>query len=53
MDSKLTRDFIAKFNKLNLNNQRYTIAMQQALAFAQSAQSASEVKKKGQTPTVD
>lgn len=48
MDNKLTRDFAVKFNELNSDNQRYIIAIQQALAYAQS--SALEAKKEGQTP---
>ena len=43
MDNKLTRDFAVKFNELNSDNQRYIIAIQQALAYAQS--SALEAKK--------
>ena len=45
MDNKLTRDFAVKFNELNSDNQRYIIAIQQALAYAQS--SALEAKKEG------
>lgn len=45
MDNKLTRDFAVKFNDLNSDNQRYIIAIQQALAYAQS--SALEAKKEG------
>lgn len=45
MDNKMTRDFVAKFNELNSDNQRYIIAIQQALAYAQS--SALEAKKEG------
>lgn len=37
MENKTTRDFIVKFNELNPDNQRYLIAVQQALAFAQSS----------------
>ena len=39
MDNKLTRDFAVKFNELNSDNQRYIIAIQQALAYAQSSAS--------------
>lgn len=48
MDNKMTRDFAVKFNELNSDNQRYIIAIQQALAYAQV--SALEAKKEGQTP---
>ena len=37
MDNKLTRDFAVKFNELNSDNQSYIIAIQQALAYAQSS----------------
>lgn len=47
MDNKMTRDFAVKFNELNSDNQRYIIAVQQALAYAQS--SALEAKKRKQT----
>lgn len=43
MENKTRSDFIAKFNKLDPDNQRYLIAVQQALAFAQS--SSSDAKK--------
>lgn len=45
MDNKITRDFAVKFNEHNSDNQRYIIAIQQALAYAQS--SALEAKKEG------
>lgn len=41
------RDFVAKFKQLNATNQRYIIAMQQALAYAQKAE------KRGQTQTIN
>lgn len=37
MENKTVEDFIIKFNELNPDNQRYLIAVQQALAFAQSS----------------
>lgn len=36
MNDKISCDFNAKFNKLNESNQKYIIAIQQALLFAQS-----------------
>lgn len=35
-----TKEFDIKFNELNLDNQRYIIAIQQALIFAQSTEKA-------------
>lgn len=39
MQNETTRDFIVKFNKLNPDNKRYVIAVQQALVFAQLSSS--------------
>ena len=49
MENKAKRDFIIKFDKLNPDNQRYLIAVQQALAFAQisSLESEKTTKEKG------
>lgn len=44
MDDKATRDFNNKFNKLNKENKRYVIAIQQALLFAQSSAVETEVQ---------
>ena len=46
MEKKAAKDFMSKFNELNTDNQRYLIAIQQALAFAQS--SSLETKKTAQ-----
>ena len=45
MENKTARDFIVKFNELNPDNQRYIIAIQQALTFAQSSLGAGKNKE--------
>ncbi|MDL2294239.1 hypothetical protein LJC60_06365 [Ruminococcaceae bacterium OttesenSCG-928-D13] len=45
MDNKVSREFAIKFNKLSSDKQRYILAIQQALAFAQT--SATEAEKRG------
>ena len=45
MENKELKDFIEKFNKLTPNNQKYIIAIQQALTFAQSTVSESVEKE--------
>ena len=37
MENKSLIDFMVKFNQLNETNQKYIIAIQQALAFAQES----------------
>ena len=37
MENKSLIDFMVKFNELNETNQKYIIAIQQALAFAQES----------------
>lgn len=46
MENKLTRDFSVKFNALSSDNKRYIIAIQQALAYAQSSESETEKAEK-------
>lgn len=38
MENKSLIDFMVKFNQLNETNQKYIIAIQQALAFAQESE---------------
>ena len=45
MENKSLIDFMVKFNQLNETNQKYIIAIQQALAFAQGASTESTYKE--------
>lgn len=45
MENKSLIDFMVKFNQLNETNQKYIIAIQQALAFAQESSKDGECKK--------
>lgn len=49
MENKATKDFIVKFNELSMENQRYVIAVQQALEFAQSFSTETGVKEESCT----
>lgn len=42
MDNKAARDFAVKFNELSLDNQRYIIAIQEALAYTQLLENRAE-----------
>ncbi|MEG0741513.1 MAG: hypothetical protein RR301_02315 [Clostridia bacterium] len=49
MDNKALREFTVKFAALNANNQKYIVAIQQALMYAQTSSGKVEkTKKKGQ-----
>lgn len=43
-EDKATRDFLIKFSKLNDINQKYIIAIQQALLFAQMVEKGAKEK---------
>lgn len=45
-DTKTVRDFSAKFVQLTEQNQKYVMAVQQALLYAQDAEKAEETKKR-------
>lgn len=44
-ESTAIQDFSAKFGQLNEQNQKYIVAIQQALLYAQEAESSEETKK--------
>ena len=46
MEDKETRDFIVKFNELTPGNQKYIVAIQQALAFAQWSSESEKMESK-------
>ena len=45
MENKSLIDFMVKFNQLNETNQKYIIAIEQTLAFAQGASTESTYKE--------
>lgn len=45
-ESTAVRDFSAKFVQLTEQNQKYVLAIQQALLYAQDAEKAEETKKR-------
>lgn len=45
-EDKVTKDFVLKFNKLNEQNKKYIIAIQQALIFSQTSSEKAEATNK-------